>query len=53
MDLSFIRDKIDIFPAIISLTITIVLLCFSAIISASEIAFFSLDPQTMNELEES
>jgi len=39
--------------AIISLAISLVLLCFSAIISASEIAFFSLDPQTMNELEES
>ena len=53
MDSSLIRDNIKIFPAIISLSITIVLLCFSAIISASEIAFFSLDPQTMNELEES
>lgn len=39
--------------AIISLAISILLLCFSAIISAAEVAFFSLDPQTMNELEES
>jgi gliding motility-associated protein GldE len=29
------------------------LLCLSAFISASEVAFFSLDPKTMNELEES
>ena len=39
--------------AIISLAISMLLLCFSAIISAAEVAFFSLDPQTMNELEES
>ena len=39
--------------ASISLTVSILLLCFSAIISASEVAFFSLDPKTMNELEES
>lgn len=39
--------------AIISLAVSILLLCFSAIISASEVAFFSLTPQTMNELEES
>ena len=30
-----------------------ILLCFSALISASEVAFFSLDPQTIDELEES
>ncbi|HJV77317.1 MAG TPA: gliding motility-associated protein GldE [Paludibacter sp.] len=39
--------------AAISLAISLLLLCFSAIISASEVAFFSLDPKTMNELEES
>ncbi|MDP4239139.1 MAG: gliding motility-associated protein GldE [Bacteroidota bacterium] len=39
--------------AIISLTVSLLLLGLSAIISASEVAFFSLDPQTMNELEES
>ena len=41
------------FSALISLTVSILLLCFSAIISASEVAFFSLNPKTMNELEES
>jgi len=39
--------------AIISLTVSIMLLALSALISASEVAFFSLDPQTTNELEES
>lgn len=39
--------------AIVSLTISLILLCISAIISASEIAFFSLDPQTLDELEDS
>lgn len=39
--------------AIISLLITIVLLCFSAIISASEVAFFSLNPQKIHNLEDS
>jgi len=39
------------FPAIISLVLSIVLLCCSAIISASEVAFFSLDPQVITELE--
>jgi putative hemolysin len=39
--------------AIISLTVSLLLLGLSAIISASEVAFFSLDPHTMNELEES
>ena len=39
--------------AAISLIVSILLLCFSAIISASEVAFFSLDPKTLNELEES
>lgn len=38
--------------AIISLVVTIVLLGFSSVISASEVAFFSLDPKTLNELEE-
>lgn len=39
--------------AIISLAVTVVLLGISSIISASEVAFFSLDPKTLNELEES
>lgn len=40
-------------PAVIAFVISLVLLSVSALISASEVAFFSLDPQTMNELEES
>ena len=43
----------ELFSAILSLTVSLVLLGLSAIISASEIAFFSLDPQTMNEMEDS
>ncbi|NDP21351.1 MAG: gliding motility-associated protein GldE [Paludibacter sp.] len=39
--------------AITSLIITFLLLCISALISASEVAFFSLDPQMLNELEDS
>jgi putative hemolysin len=39
--------------AVISLIVSIFLLGFSGIISAAEVAFFSLDPQSMNELEES
>jgi gliding motility-associated protein GldE len=39
--------------AIISLIVSVFLLGFSGIISAAEVAFFSLDPQNMNELEES
>lgn len=39
--------------AIISLICSMLLLACSAIISASEVAFFSLDPQTLNGLEES
>lgn len=39
--------------AIFSLIISIILLGCSAIISASEVAFFSLSPQMMNELEDS
>jgi gliding motility-associated protein GldE len=39
--------------AIVSLLISIILLACSAIISSAEVAFFSLDPQTLNELEES
>jgi len=39
--------------AIVSLTISLILLCISAIISASEVAFFSLDPKTLDELEDS
>ncbi|MDD5184041.1 MAG: gliding motility-associated protein GldE [Paludibacter sp.] len=41
------------FAAIVSLVLSIFLLGCSALISASEVAFFSLDPQTLNELEES
>lgn len=40
-------------PAVFSLMLSIVLLFCSAIISASEVAFFSLGPQIMNELEDS
>ncbi len=36
----------------ISLVISILLLCLSAVISASEVAFFSLTPQIMDKLEE-
>ena len=39
--------------AVISLIVSVFLLGFSGIISAAEVAFFSLDPQNMNELEES
>lgn len=39
--------------AIISLVICLLILCLSAIISAAEVAIFSLDPQTLNKLEES
>ena len=39
--------------AIISLTVSLLLLSLSALISASEVAFFSLDPHSTNELEES
>ena len=38
--------------AIVSLAVSMIMLSFSAIISASEVAFFSLDPQTMDKLEE-
>ena len=38
--------------AVISLVISILLLCLSAVISASEVAFFSLTPQIMDKLEE-
>lgn len=41
------------FPAVFSLILSILLLFCSAIISASEVAFFSLGPQMMNELEDS
>ena len=39
--------------ALISLTVSLLLLGLSAIISSSEVAFFSLDPNTLNELEDS
>ena len=38
--------------AVISLVISILFLCFSAIISASEVAFFSISPQILDKLEE-
>ena len=41
------------FSAVISLIISVVLLYCSAILSAAEVAFFSLDPQSISELEES
>jgi len=43
----------DLISAIISLIVSILLLALSSLISASEVAFFSLNPQTINELEES
>ncbi|MDD4968455.1 MAG: gliding motility-associated protein GldE [Paludibacter sp.] len=43
----------DLLSAIISLTVSLLLLGLSALISAAEVAFFSLDPQTINEMEES
>jgi gliding motility-associated protein GldE len=52
-----ILGGITVYPitisAIISLVITVLLLCISALISASEVAFFSLDPFILNELEDS
>lgn len=39
-------------PAVISLVLSLLLLCFSALISASEVAFFSLDPKTLDKLED-
>jgi len=41
------------FGTIISFVISILLLALSAVISASEVAYFSLEPQTIAELEES
>ena len=38
--------------AVIALAISVLLLCFSALISASEVAFFSLSPQILDKLEE-
>ena len=38
---------------IVALVISLLLLCISAIISASEVAFFSLDPQAQDELSNS
>jgi putative hemolysin len=43
----------ELISAIISLTVSLLLLALSALLSASEIAFFSLDPHTINEMEES
>jgi gliding motility-associated protein GldE len=53
IELFFVKDNPDVIVAIISLLVSMILLCFSALISASEVAFFSLDPQTIDELEES
>jgi gliding motility-associated protein GldE len=39
--------------AIVSLFISVLLLSFSSVISASEVALFSLDPKVLNDLEES
>ncbi len=41
------------FPAIVSLVLSILLLVCSALISGSEVAFFSFDPATLNQMEES
>lgn len=41
------------FPAIISLILSVLLLICSALISGSEVAFFSFSPATLNEMEES
>ncbi|MCB0477148.1 MAG: gliding motility-associated protein GldE [Crocinitomicaceae bacterium] len=41
----------DIVPFIISILILLVLLLFSALISGSEVAFFSLGPQEIDELK--
>ena len=38
--------------AVISLVLSLLILCFSALISASEVAFFSLDPKALDKLEE-
>jgi len=52
-----VLENITIHPAslaaILSLIISILLLGLSALISASEVAFFSLDPTTLSELEDS
>ena len=42
-------SPIDI-TGIVALAISLLLLCISALISAGEVAFFSLDPQTQNEI---
>jgi hypothetical protein len=42
-------SPIDV-TAIAALVISLLLLCISALISAGEVAFFSLDPQTQNEI---
>jgi len=39
--------------AIISLVVSLLLLALSAVIASSEVAYFSLDPQTLSELEDS
>ena len=39
--------------SVIALSISVLFLCFSAIISASEIAFFSLSPSDKNQIDES
>jgi gliding motility-associated protein GldE len=42
----------DLIPFIVSIIILIILLIFSALISGSEVAFFSLKPQQLNALKE-
>jgi gliding motility-associated protein GldE len=52
-----IFGRITVYPITIStissLVISFFLLCISALISASEVAFFSLEPKDINELEDS
>ncbi|MFZ4725285.1 MAG: gliding motility-associated protein GldE [Paludibacter sp.] len=53
IELFFVKDNPDAIVAIISLLMSMILLCFSALISAAEVAFFSFDPKTIDEMEES
>lgn len=55
MDPNPLSDLIVVLPftweAVVSLVFVILLLCVSAFVSASEVAFFSLSPQDLNEIE--
>ena len=55
MDPNPLSDLVIVLPftweAVVSLVLVILLLCVSAFVSASEVAFFSLSPQDQNELE--